>query len=188
MAAWLKTVSLAGCLLPAALPMVCLHACLHAYFSHLHACATPTSPSPCREGLVAGGGFGGELVVQRLGSADRFACSQRVTTSDNGITNAIEIYRAPQGQVRRCIVVLYVVVKCSDQIGLAPCMRGRHASAGAFRLLLALRQSPPGPQLTCLPSVCVPCWCLRCLQVRVMCSNNDDTVRSFDAETFQRVR
>lgn len=28
----------------------------------------------CREGLVAGGGFGGELVVQRVGAADKFAC------------------------------------------------------------------------------------------------------------------
>lgn len=26
-------------------------------------------------------------------------CSMRVTTSDNGITNAIEIYRTPAGQV-----------------------------------------------------------------------------------------
>ncbi|PRW20425.1 putative WD repeat-containing -like [Chlorella sorokiniana] len=53
-----------------------------------------------REGLVAGGGFGGELVVRRIGAAEPFACSMRVTTSDNGITNAIEIYRTPHGQVR----------------------------------------------------------------------------------------
>ncbi|KAL4459152.1 hypothetical protein ABPG75_014017 [Micractinium tetrahymenae] len=53
-----------------------------------------------REGLVAGGGFGGELVARRIGSEDKFACSMRVTTSDNSITNAIEILRAPSGQVR----------------------------------------------------------------------------------------
>lgn len=74
-----------------------------------------------REGLVAGGGFGGELVAQRVGSENQFDCSMRVTTSDNGITNAIEIYRAPEGQLR------------------------------------------------------------------LLCSNNDDTVRAFDAETFQLV-
>ena len=63
--------------------------------------------SLCREGLIAGGGFGGELVVARLGGEGRgsggdrrFACSMRVTTSDDGITNALEIYRAPGGQVR----------------------------------------------------------------------------------------
>lgn len=48
---------------------------------------------------MAGGGFGGELVVQRLGAPAPFACSMRVTTSDNGITNAIEVYRPPAGQV-----------------------------------------------------------------------------------------
>lgn len=52
-----------------------------------------------REGLVAGGGFGGELVARRVGSEDKFACSMRVTTSDNSITNAIEIFRTPTGQV-----------------------------------------------------------------------------------------
>ena len=57
--------------------------------------------------MIAGGGFGGELVVARLGGEGRgsggdrrFACSMRVTTSDDGITNALEIYRAPGGQVR----------------------------------------------------------------------------------------
>ncbi|EFN53482.1 hypothetical protein CHLNCDRAFT_25788, partial [Chlorella variabilis] len=53
-----------------------------------------------REGLVAGGGFSGELVARRVGSEDKFACSMRVTTSDNGITNAIEILRPAGGQVR----------------------------------------------------------------------------------------
>ena len=84
----------------------CLPACLPACPASPARLRHPRLPHLCREGLVAGGGFGGELVVQRLGSAERFACSQRVTTSDNGITNAIEIYRAPQGQVWRCAVVV----------------------------------------------------------------------------------
>ncbi|KAL4427141.1 hypothetical protein ABPG77_001145 [Micractinium sp. CCAP 211/92] len=107
-----------------------------------------------REGLVAGGGFGGELVARRIGSEEKcldgtqrcaqaaqprrvpgttrdilapwrrscsFACSTRVTTSDNSITNAIEIFRAPSGQVR------------------------------------------------------------------LVCSNNDETVRTFSADTFQLI-
>lgn len=52
-------------------------------------------------GLLAAGGFGGELLVRRLGAHDQpFACSMRVTLSDNGITNAIEICRARSGPLR----------------------------------------------------------------------------------------
>ncbi|KAI3424072.1 hypothetical protein D9Q98_009435 [Chlorella vulgaris] len=74
-----------------------------------------------KEGLVVGGGFSGEVVARRQGSQDEFSCSMRVTHSDNGITNAIEIYRPAAAQVR------------------------------------------------------------------VVCSNNDDLVRAYDASTFQLV-
>mmetsp|Transcript_2996 Transcript_2996/g.7399 ORF Transcript_2996/g.7399 Transcript_2996/m.7399 type:complete len:489 (-) Transcript_2996:1285-2751(-) len=51
-----------------------------------------------REGLLAAGGFQGELVVTKLGDTSGGAnavFSGRVTASENGITNGIEVYASP---------------------------------------------------------------------------------------------
>jgi WD40 repeat protein len=50
-----------------------------------------------KEGLVAAGGFNGELVVRRIGSMRKFDAALRVTNSENGITNAIDAYRPRSG-------------------------------------------------------------------------------------------
>lgn len=58
-----------------------------------------------RSDLVAAGGFNGELVLKRLGQPG-VAFSGRVTTSDNGITNAIEIFEVGAALARlniRCL-------------------------------------------------------------------------------------
>jgi hypothetical protein len=50
------------------------------------------------EGLVAAGGFGGELVIKRQGTTNRtIDVSIRVSNSENGITNAIDIFRPRSG-------------------------------------------------------------------------------------------
>lgn len=61
--------------------------------------------------LVAAGGFNGELVVKQLGQPG-LAYSNRVTQSDNGITNAIEIFQVSNGAkaafpVGRCVALFH---------------------------------------------------------------------------------
>ena len=51
-----------------------------------------------KDGLVAAGGFAGELVV--LATDTGASASTRVTQDDNGITNAVEFFAARSG--RRC--------------------------------------------------------------------------------------
>lgn len=77
----------------------------------------------------------------------------RVTNSDNGITNAIDIFRPPHGQVGSSIAALQ-----------------RADTLKCFGFLL--------------DAVASPALC----QIRLVCSNNDEAVRMFDAETFQLVR
>lgn len=94
----------------------------------------------------------------------------RVTTSDNGITNAIEIYHTLQGQVR-------------GREGVCHCPGSATRHGTQTRLLLL---SPARRQQGC--SAVHTSAALPLLQVRVLCSNNDDMVRAFDAQTFQLVR
>ena len=61
--------------------------------------AFPVCTLAARWDLVAAGGFGGELILKRLGSAERFDAAVRVTNSDNGITNAIQIYQSITGSI-----------------------------------------------------------------------------------------
>lgn len=73
---------------------------------------------------MAGGGFGGELVARRIGGEEKFACSMRVTTSDNGITNAVEIFRAPQGQVGVVPGRVGGEAKCACSVRVISCDHG----------------------------------------------------------------
>jgi hypothetical protein len=45
--------------------------------------------------MLAAGGFSGELAVQRLGCPDLLYCG-RISSSDNGITNGLEIVAPAQ--------------------------------------------------------------------------------------------
>ncbi|DBB18543.1 hypothetical protein WJX82_001381 [Trebouxia sp. C0006] len=52
-----------------------------------------------QDNLVAAGGFNGDLVIRNT-SQQEPVCSMRVTTNDNGITNAIEIFHPRTGGTR----------------------------------------------------------------------------------------
>lgn len=89
--------------------------------------------------------------------------SMRVSLSDNAITNAIDIFRPLHGQVGALA---------------ASCWKWRQRHwLGPYRCAMSC---------ACFRPRCIAHSTPR--QVRLMCSNNDDAVRVFDAETFQLVR
>jgi hypothetical protein len=97
-----------------------------------------------KEGLAAAGGFGGELVARRLGAAEPFAAALRLSASENGITNAIDIYRAPGGALRLACSNNDASVRLLDAgAGFAP--------AGRFPLGWAVNccAAQPGGRLLC---------------------------------------
>lgn len=104
-----------------------------------------------RYGLAAGGGFAGELVVRRLGAAEEFCHSGRVTESENGITNAIEIARGRSGatyvlcsnndeRVRILDASTFQTVRCDVHVRARRMCRAGVGGAGEA----AQRRGPPG--------------------------------------------
>ncbi|KAI9097646.1 hypothetical protein K1719_025417 [Acacia pycnantha] len=52
-----------------------------------------------KENLMVAGGFQGELICKNLNQPGVAFCS-KITTDDNGITNAVDVYRNPSGSLR----------------------------------------------------------------------------------------
>mmetsp|Transcript_9875 Transcript_9875/g.25381 ORF Transcript_9875/g.25381 Transcript_9875/m.25381 type:complete len:661 (-) Transcript_9875:603-2585(-) len=53
-----------------------------------------------KDDLIAAGGFNGELVCYRLRGEGELLYAERITNSDNGITNGLEIFSTPQYDLR----------------------------------------------------------------------------------------
>lgn len=102
-----------------------------------------------REGLVAAGGFGGELVVVRQGcSPQKVEVSIRVSNSDNGITNAIDIFKS------RCGGAITLACSNNDQfVRLYDVASGSFRQVGEFSMPWAVNctvASPSGKLLCCV--------------------------------------